>query len=170
VEGCVEGVFELVLITILRWWHDGLQRSSAGDGMALERQIWSMAPNIACPLKNAGKAGGGSAGAGVDTEFEGVVGGERVNEWSRRIFPQNPNIEHAGSISMGDVKRLAGRVESTYGMRLIPSLWGLGGWEPKNEWDRGIGPQNLNIQRAGLISGGDVKLLAGRVELVYDVK
>jgi hypothetical protein len=46
---------------------------------------------------------------------EGVGGQECENRQGRGIVPQNPNIERAGSISVGDAKQLAARVELTYG-------------------------------------------------------
>ena len=50
----------------------------------------------------------------------------------------------------------------------VGNLWGkvyaliieVGGQEPKNEWGRGIDPQNPNIERAGSISLGGKKRLA----------
>jgi hypothetical protein len=47
--------------------------------------------------------------------LEGVGGREWENRQGREIVPQNPNIECAGSKSVGDAKQLAARVELTYG-------------------------------------------------------
>jgi hypothetical protein len=46
----------------------------------------------------------------------------------------------------------------------------VGGWGGEIRWGRGIVPQNLNIQRAGLISLGYVKLLVGSAESAYGVR
>jgi hypothetical protein len=54
--------------------------------------------------KTTGGKGGVDLWRGVDALFEGVGGQEPENKLGKGIDPQNPNIERAGSISVGGYK------------------------------------------------------------------
>ena len=57
--------------------------------------------------KTACREHGGNLWGEVHVLVRGVGGQEPENERGRGIDPQNPNIERAGSILLGGVKRLA---------------------------------------------------------------
>jgi hypothetical protein len=61
-------------------------------------------PGIVCLSKNPGATCKGSAGDGVDTEFEGTVGGERKNEQGRAFGVQNRKPCRLGSVSVWGVQ------------------------------------------------------------------
>jgi hypothetical protein len=71
-------------------------------------------PHTACPLKNTGAVCGGSAGDGVDTEVEAIVGGEHENERGGTFDAKNGKANRLGSISVWGIQTARRHLEEVH--------------------------------------------------------
>jgi len=126
--------------------------------------------DIAGVRKTACREHGGDLWGEVFALVREVSGQEPKNEQGRGIDPQNPNIELAGSISLGCVKWLTNSIVVTYRVRYMPSLER---WVVENLKTSEAGRLTPKIQISRSLARyrwGGVKRLAESMVVTYAVR